>query len=204
MKNLISINPKDISFHPRNYNRHSEQQVEELARSLDLFDQYKNIVVWRDPGDEVLYVIAGEGLVRAALKRGLAEITVNNRSDLSEDRAMALMLADNLLPSTDFDPEKTAEICRFVDGVEEVPGVAQGWLEMVLHENKPPSLDDLADEYGKPQERDFWPMVRVQVSPETFELFNSLMEQTGIEDKAVAFEQVMGAVDATVLGSELP
>lgn len=62
MKNLIAVNPKDITFHPQNYNRHSEQQVEELARSLDLFDQFKNIVGWKDPSDtSTFYVIAGEG-----------------------------------------------------------------------------------------------------------------------------------------------
>lgn len=140
MKNLITVNPKDITFHPRNYNRHSEAHVEELARSLDLFDQYKNIALWSPPEDDTLYVIAGEGLVKAARKRGRDEIEARDMSHLTEEHAMALMLSDNLTPSTDFDGDKVAEIVGLIDRVEEVPGVTPDWLELMLEkeDTEPP------------------------------------------------------------------
>lgn len=63
----------------------------------------------------------------------------------------------------------------------------------------PPSLDDLADEYGEPDERDFWPFIRVQVSPRIYQRWQSLMGQTGCEDEAEAMALVIEAVDETLL-----
>ena len=75
-------------------------------------------------------------------------------------------------------------------------------LDLILGEvNEPPSLDDLADEYGESESRDFWPVLKVQVSPETLALYESLKAQTGIEDEAEVMAQILGAVDATILGS---
>ncbi len=68
----------------------------------------------------------------------------------------------------------------------------------------PPSLDDLADKYGKSGERDFWPVIRIQVSPETYAMYESLMAIAPVEDEALKFEQLMSAVDAAVFGTELP
>lgn len=63
----------------------------------------------------------------------------------------------------------------------------------------PPSLTDLEQEYGDPEERDFWPVVRLVVTPEANEMFMSYMRETGIDDEPVAFEKVMRAVDVTTL-----
>jgi len=62
-------------------------------------------------------------------------------------------------------------------------------------------LDALESEYGEPGERDFWPFIRVQVSPETMELWESLLVQTGMEDDAGAVALILGAVDATAFSS---
>ena len=69
-----------------------------------------------------------------------------------------------------------------------------------LVEEDTPTLDELADEYGNPEERDFWPYVKVQVSPETYELYLSLMSQTGTDDEANGFRLLVEAVDASILG----
>ena len=68
---------------------------------------------------------------------------------------------------------------------------------------RPPSLDELEDEYGEPNERDFWPWIKVQVSPETHELFLSFMGQIDGEDEAFKVGRIMDAVDATLLSTEL-
>jgi hypothetical protein len=42
----------------------------------------------------------------------------------------------------------------------------------------PPSLDDLTEEYGDdPDNEDFWPVIRIKVSPETHARFEEVMEQ---------------------------
>jgi hypothetical protein len=65
-------------------------------------------------------------------------------------------------------------------------------------------LDKLAEQYGEPQERDFWPFIRVQVSPETFRLWQSFVSQVPGEDETVKAETILKAVDATLLGSVVP
>ena len=42
------------------------------------------------------------------------------------------------------------------------------------------SLDDLADKYGGTDERDFWPVIRVQVSPETMAKYEAIMDYMGL------------------------
>jgi hypothetical protein len=80
------------------------------------------------------------------------------------------------------------------------------FFELGLYDDpdNPPSLDDLESEYGENGERDFWPFIKVQVSPETFEMYESLMAQIPGTDEAAQVERLLGAVDATVLGAELP
>lgn len=59
----------------------------------------------------------------------------------------------------------------------------------------PPSLDDLEDKYGEPGERDFWPFIRVQVSPETMEKWQSLMDEvTETDDEAKKVEIILSSI----------
>ena len=53
------------------------------------------------------------------------------------------------------------------------------------------SLDDLADKYGETDERDFWPVVRVQVSPETMTKFKAVMESLPGNDEAEKFDALV-------------
>ena len=74
-----------------------------------------------------------------------------------------------------------------------LPFVFEGWADI----GAPASLDDLANEYGDPEERDFWPWVKVQVSPETMEKYEAVMTAMPGRDDAEKF-------DALVSGTELP
>lgn len=62
------------------------------------------------------------------------------------------------------------------------------WKIPAYDVGEPPDLDDLADEYGDPGERDFWPFIRVQVSPVTFELWQSTMNRISEKDEAKKVE----------------
>jgi len=79
-------------------------------------------------------------------------------------------------------------------------GMAE-WKIPAFDIGEPPDLDELADEYGDPLERDFWPFIRVQVSPETFQLWQSFMNQLPGEDEARKAGEIIGAVDATVFST---
>lgn len=119
--NLITVNPSDILPHPQNYNPHTDAEVGVLVKSLDRFAQYKNIVVWRDPDSGTMYSLAGEGLCKAAVAAGMTELEVNDRSDLSHEDALALMLTDNYSPSKVYDEALVYDLMQQVEGP--VPGV---------------------------------------------------------------------------------
>ena len=68
------------------------------------------------------------------------------------------------------------------EGEVEPVTVSSENLDRFLHEisllNEPvPSLDDLEDEYGEPQEDDFWPEIRLKVAPDVKERFDRAFAQ---------------------------
>jgi len=172
-----------ITFHPNNFNRHSPAHVDTLTSSLDEYDQYKPVIVWRDPDNGVLYCIAGEGLVRAAGQRGDEEIVVNDRSDLSREKAMALMVADNFTPSNDYDFEVLSGILAAMDDPTDVPGVDQKLLQKILVETEGDNEVDYDELWqGMPEfEQDdissFRRLIVHFASPDDVSAFANLLDQ---------------------------
>jgi hypothetical protein len=56
-----------------------------------------------------------------------------------------------------------------------------------------PTLDELEAEHGEPEERDFWPYVRVQVSPETMEKYKAVMATLPGADEAEKFDALVSS-----------
>lgn len=63
--------------------------------------------------------------------------------------------------------------------------------EMMNSEDGIPSLDELANRYGETGERDFYPIIRVQVSPETFTKYNALMAKMQGADDSEKFDALI-------------
>lgn len=159
--NLRVVDVDALTPHPRNYNQHSEHQVGELGQSLSDFGQYKNVVDWRDPDNGVLYILAGHGLWEAAIARGDTRIAVNDRSDLTRAEAMALMVSDNLTPTTDFDYSILKGIVTDAEFPEDVPGLDDetlaGILEMVGVEGEGGGIEDVAPQIDRATElQEIW------------------------------------------------
>jgi len=66
-----------------------------------------------------------------------------------------------------------------------------------------PDLDDLTTQYGEPQERDFWPFIRIQVSPDTLDYFDSLMQKAPGVDEAAKVQTLLEAVDVSLFDAGL-
>lgn len=81
-----------------NAKKHSESQVQKLARAIKKFGWTQPIVVWKDGS-----IIAGHGRRLAALSLGMAKVPVIVRGDLTKSEADALRLADNRVTSTEYD-----------------------------------------------------------------------------------------------------
>lgn len=121
---LENVKIADLKPHPKNYNRHPESQIRDLAASLDRFRQYKNIVI-----DEDDFILAGHGLVEAAQYKGIESIDCYRFTDLSEEDKEALVVADNELPKgAEPDLDLLAELLGDMKSPETVPGVTDQLL----------------------------------------------------------------------------
>lgn len=67
-----------------------------------------------------------------------------------------------------------------------------------------PSLEELEENYGTGAERDFWPYIRVQVSPETMEAYQSLIALAPGADEAAKVANILSAVNVAVFSAILP
>ena len=48
-----------------------------------------------------------------------------------------------------------------------VPGFDDNFMSDLLGRLTPPNLDDLEDEHGESEDDDFWPVIRIKLSPDT-------------------------------------
>lgn len=66
---------------------------------------------------------------------------------------------------------------------------------------KPPSLDELRETYGEPNARDFWPVIHIQVDPDTMAQWDMLLGLLPGEDDALKAGHILRAVDQKKLMS---
>jgi len=77
---------------PKNPRRHSDQQIKQIARSIETFGFVVPILV-----DQNNVIVAGDGRYRAAQSLNLAEVPVIRLEHLAEAAIKALRIADNRL-----------------------------------------------------------------------------------------------------------
>ena len=129
--------------HPeKNVRVHTENQVNELIKSIKKFGQIRPVVV-----DENNIIMAGNGLVEALNKMGADTATVLKMQDLSDNDKKKLMIADNKIYSLGYDDNDSIyEILQSLDGDFDVPGYEEDLLkELMLDEDE---VDEMIGSYG--------------------------------------------------------
>ena len=85
-----------IKAHPQNYNQHPEEQLQQLAKSLESLGQFRSVVIWQQP-DGTYIQLAGHGVVEAMKREGATEVRADILPpSLDAMTAKQVMLADNL------------------------------------------------------------------------------------------------------------
>lgn len=84
---LVGINT--LSTDLNNARLHNERSIKAVSTSLSMFGQRKPIVVRKG------VVIAGNGMLQAAIKAGWTKIAVTVADDMSDEQATAYAIADN-------------------------------------------------------------------------------------------------------------
>lgn len=119
---------------PRNVRVHTDIQLQEMAKSLRMFGQYRPLVVAAD-GE----VIVGNGLYEAMVGLGWTEADALILSrDATDEQKVTLMLADNRLYEIGrTDMEAVEEAIRSImdeGGSVDVPGFDQAYFDRLLAE----------------------------------------------------------------------
>lgn len=158
----IIVPVDSLTPHPRNYRTHPEDQLDHIARSIQLHGFYRNVVVARDHT-----ILAGHGVVLAAKRLGIAQVPVRRLDvDPLEARALQVLAGDNeisnlaevddreltellrqlasedvdLLLSTGFNEEQLAALAMVTRSRDELAdlGAAGEWLGLPGFAGEPP------------------------------------------------------------------
>lgn len=134
---------KDLVAPEKNVRRHSEKQVAEFIRSLEMFGQIRPVVI-----DENNIVLAGNGLVKALEAQGKTEAEVLRYTGMNENQKKKLMIADNKIFELGMnDMDGLTAVLEGLDGDLDVPGFEEDVL-MALVGDLDKVEEDLSS-YGK-------------------------------------------------------
>ena len=201
IKTLEYIHTRDLVAHPGNWREHPKAQADALLGIL------------QEVG------IAGALLAYRSTRQGGALVVIDGhlRKDAAPQKWPVLILdvddaeADYLLATHDpLAAMATADagaLDALLSSVNSGEAAVTAMLaDLATHSGlydpgETPHLDDLEDEYGDPGERDFWPFIRVQVSPETFRTWRGMMDKLPGADEAEKMAAILEAVDIDVLSS---
>ena len=157
----------------------------------------QQVVVNRQSG----HLIDGHLRVSLALRNNEPTVPVLYVDLDPREEALALATLDPIAAMAAADKEQLDALLREVDtgsaALQEMLAGLAGQHGMYTV----PSLDELEAEYGEPSEQEFWPVIKVQVSPETFARWRELVKQSGETDEAKVLAAILNAVDAPALGA---
>lgn len=125
-----------------NIRRHSDKQITEYIRSIEMFGQVKPLVVAEDGG-----IIAGNGLYEALLRMGRETCDCYVMVGLTDVQKKKLMMADNKVYELGFtDVDAIEELVKELDGDVDVPGWDADLLEML--NSTEDEADEMIESYG--------------------------------------------------------
>ncbi len=181
-----------IMFNPANWRIHPKEQQTALEGVLSEVGWVQDVIVNKRTGN----LIDGHLRCQVAARNDEPTIPVVY-VDLSEDEeAIILASLDPLAAMAATDKAKLEELLHQVHSDDE--RVQQMMADVAEREGMfgLPSLDELEAKYGDTGERDLWPFIRVQVSPETMERYKAILNRLPGKDESERF-------DALISGYEL-
>ena len=124
---ITKIKLADLKKPERNVRKHTDKQMVEYVRSLDMFGQIRPLVV-----DENYVIIAGNGLYDALLKKGADTADCYVVTGLTDKEKKKLMLADNKIFELGYDDTDAFDaILKELEGDVDIPGWDEDLLKML-------------------------------------------------------------------------
>lgn len=128
-KELKTVPIDMLKEHPKNPNRHSETQIEALAKSMERYTQYYPIIV-----DEDMNILCGHGKKLALQHLGRKEADVCVLHGLTETEKLKILVEDNKIQSLGYvEYDKVEEIIRQI-GEADILGFPMDYVNAILGE----------------------------------------------------------------------
>lgn len=139
---IIKKQLADLKRPEKNLRLHTDKQLKEFRRSIEMFGQIRPIVI-----DENNVMLAGNGLYEALLQMGQVEADCYVVKGLTEQQKKKLMLADNRIFDLGVDDMVAfdAFILELKDDLD-VPGFDEDMLKSLVMDTK--EADELLSDYG--------------------------------------------------------
>jgi len=204
IKALEYVNSADLTAHPGNWREHPAAQAEALKGVLSEVGIAGALLAYRSERQGGALVVI-DGHLRKDAAPQQWPVLILDVDDAEADYILATH--DPLAAMATADAGALDALLSSVQSGE--AAVMEMLADLAAHSGlydpgETPHLDDLENEYGEPEERDFWPFIRVQVAPETFQRWQSLLQSLPGKDESHKAAQILEAVDVTILGTVLP
>jgi len=196
---------------PNNINKHTQRGGGLLENSLRKRGAFRSIAsAGKDV--EIPVVMAGNYTLEKAIDAGFTEIvnvhvTGNQlvnvvRDDLAPNsaEAIALGLEDNEIGKQSYNPDLDILAAVMADPAMQalknedkiLAGIVEG-MGLEIHKNK--TLDELSKEFGEMTQEDFYPVIKIQVHPDTLVKFNKLMTRESGKNDAEKFDALISRIE---------
>jgi len=181
-----------IMFNPRNWRIHPLSQQDALKGVLEEVGWVQQVIINKRTGN----LIDGHLRCQLAAREGQKTIPVVY-VDVSEDEeALVLATLDPIAAMAATDKVKLDELFQNINSDNE--NVQKMISEIAEKEGllgELPTLDELESKYGEPDETQFWPVIRLQVPPETMAKYKVLLDQLPGRDETEKFDALISGYE---------
>lgn len=180
-----------LNLDPGNARKHSQRNIDAIAKSLQRFGQRRPLVVWNDT------IIAGNGTLQAAIGLGWTTVEITRcPPEWTEDEAKAYAVADNRVAElAEWDNETLIGILADLD---DDLIAATGFDDLELGDieaafGDPPDLDSLGDQFMDDNGDTGLVRITFKVDPDTAAMWTTVLKATGLDDSDAAAEVMIRA-----------
>jgi len=140
--------------HPKNYQKHPEEQLKHLRQSIKEHGLYRNVVIAKDST-----ILAGHGVVEAAKSLGIKEIPVMRLNIASDSpKAMKVITGDNEIGNLGVADERMlSDLLKDIADIDELLGTGfdEAQLASLVMVSRPSTeitdIDEAAEWVGLPE-----------------------------------------------------
>ena len=189
LKEMKWLKASDIQPNPNNWRRHPVMQRAALQSILEDVGFADVLLAYENPDGLMLI----DGHLRAdVLGDELVPVGILDVTPEEADKILATL--DPLAGLANVDEEALQSLINQLSfNDQSVTDMLQELL--TVSEEPVPDFDELSDSYGEPSPEDFWPVFTIKVSPETKEIFDTLLSKQSGEDAATRFRNLLSQVN---------